>query len=761
MKLTRTILASAALLQASAATAPSARAQTFPALAPSTAPLPASPALDTVTDRRTRLSGNLDDITRRLTAARRSYSEALRSGNTADTDRWNREVTNLEEEQLKLQAHAQDVDSTLSRARSVELSTTARPLVTSEFRSTEPVMARLQLRTAQEELERLEQARQSDTALARRGPRLEAESPARAQLRTMQAEAARLDEAAAATTRALATSSNPAEIQQELDRLNTKKAQLEQDLDRWRGEVETWESKYRQLKEELARMEQDNQPRSQLATIQGELAKITADIAAAQQALQSARAVTLARPPESFPATRFPDATFGARGQDTTYSPRGQETFSARGQEAPYYSPGASGSSGQTGSSGQRSITRRPSSFMPGEDDYDPRDPRMSRRISSRPSVQSQREMELAQEKKDRLVRDIDRLQNRRIQANRDLAIAQRVGNQIETDKATREAASFDDQLRNAQTELTRLEDDLQTKLRGIQRTTIEPSPNDPIQPQDQLIVSVAEDDTLSGVFAVRGAGIVLPRVGRVAVTGKTIAEAEQLIKQALEASQLRIATVTVDRTRPDSMTDVDLSPGGFRSYDPNDLYPQPPPPDKPWDVIYLSGEFNLPGPLRIPPGISPTLLTIVLRSGGLTPSADLQRVRLIRFDGQPQGKVEEFNIQQILQGGTPIDVPLKKDDIIFVPGYTPVVYVTGNVTRPGALRLFQDEPITAYSAILRSGGFSRFANTKKVRVVRDLGNGEKASIPINIKDIQEGRQPDVVLQGRDVVFVPEAFFSF
>jgi polysaccharide export outer membrane protein len=95
------------------------------------------------------------------------------------------------------------------------------------------------------------------------------------------------------------------------------------------------------------------------------------------------------------------------------------------------------------------------------------------------------------------------------------------------------------------------------------------------------------------------------------------------------------------------------------------------------------------------------------------------------------------------------------------IPPFAPVVYVTGNVERPGTLRLFQDETLTAYAAILRAGGFARFANLKKVYVVRDLGNGEKAHIPLNIKDVQRGEAPDIILQGKDIVVVPERFFSF
>jgi protein involved in polysaccharide export with SLBB domain len=177
--------------------------------------------------------------------------------------------------------------------------------------------------------------------------------------------------------------------------------------------------------------------------------------------------------------------------------------------------------------------------------------------------------------------------------------------------------------------------------------------------------------------------------------------------------------------------------------------------------IIYLAGEFITPGPLKIPEGVAPTLITTIIRSGGITPSGDLTRTKLLRIENG-QGAVEEVNVAAILSGNIPpTDIALNPGDIIMIPAFAPVVYVTGNVNKPGTLRLFQDETLTAYSAILRAGGFSRFANLKKCTVVRDLGNGEKIQMPLNVKEIQKGLAPDIVLQGKDIVVVPESFFSF
>jgi protein involved in polysaccharide export with SLBB domain len=248
--------------------------------------------------------------------------------------------------------------------------------------------------------------------------------------------------------------------------------------------------------------------------------------------------------------------------------------------------------------------------------------------------------------------------------------------------------------------------------------------------------VVVLEDDTLNGVYQVRRGGyILMPRVGRVYIAGKDLEGAERAIKTALEDGQIRDGTVMVER------------PLGSAAGD--------------GPVIYLTGEFRNPGPWRIPSGVSPTAVTTILRSGGLTPSADLTQVRILRLvSGQPM--VEEIDVQAIFDGvGLTSDLSLNPGDIVMIPAFANVVYVTGNVAKPGNLRLMPDEELTVMSAILRSGGFARFANRKGVYVLRDRGNGAKQRIPINIGDVQSGKTHDVILESKDIIVVPERFLSF
>jgi protein involved in polysaccharide export with SLBB domain len=320
--------------------------------------------------------------------------------------------------------------------------------------------------------------------------------------------------------------------------------------------------------------------------------------------------------------------------------------------------------------------------------------------------------------------------------ANEKLKHYTTLGNQEEIEKWRIQAENWTARSKAAELELAKVESDIQATVQALQTSFKQSDEGSLLLPGETIEVFVAEDDTLNGPCQIRRGGyIILPRVGRVTLAGKNVTEAEKAIKEALGLSQIKDATVMVERSQG-----VVMGEGA---------------------VIYLAGEFVKPGAWKIPQGISPTIVTTILRSGGLTDSADLTKVRLLRLVNG-QALVEEVNVRAILDGvGLRPDLTLNSGDIVMVPPFANVVYVTGNVLKPSTIKLLPNEELTAHSAILRAGGFARFANRKKVYVLRDQGNGMKKKITINIKDLQANGGKDVVLQSKDVVVVPEKFFSF
>ena len=81
-------------------------------------------------------------------------------------------------------------------------------------------------------------------------------------------------------------------------------------------------------------------------------------------------------------------------------------------------------------------------------------------------------------------------------------------------------------------------------------------------------------------------------------------------------------------------------------------------------------------------------------------------------------------------------------------------IYILGQVTHTGVFPL---EPnMTAVQALSNAGGFTAFANLKKIYVLRSEG-GRKEILPVKYKEVLSGRKPDeeVLLKTGDTIVVP------
>jgi polysaccharide export outer membrane protein len=80
-------------------------------------------------------------------------------------------------------------------------------------------------------------------------------------------------------------------------------------------------------------------------------------------------------------------------------------------------------------------------------------------------------------------------------------------------------------------------------------------------------------------------------------------------------------------------------------------------------------------------------------------------------------------------------------------------VFVTGEVTRPGAMPLLPN--MTVLQAI-SSAGFTQFANVKKIYLLR-TENGRQVKLPFNYKEVVKGDHPEqnIKLRPGDTIVVP------
>ena len=171
---------------------------------------------------------------------------------------------------------------------------------------------------------------------------------------------------------------------------------------------------------------------------------------------------------------------------------------------------------------------------------------------------------------------------------------------------------------------------------------------------------------------------------------------------------------------------------------------------------VQVTGQVKTPGPLSIS-DVPLSLVDAITRSGGTTPDADLQRVRLTRGK---QLYVLDAN-SMLDSGNTKQNVMLQAGDIVNVPDRIDSrVFVMGEVKTPIQLTMIKGR-LSIADALTQSGGIlDTDANPRQIFVMRGMQNNPTTPEVYRL----DMTQPDSImlstqfqLQPMDVVYVGTA----
>jgi len=164
------------------------------------------------------------------------------------------------------------------------------------------------------------------------------------------------------------------------------------------------------------------------------------------------------------------------------------------------------------------------------------------------------------------------------------------------------------------------------------------------------------------------------------------------------------------------------------------------------------SGIFPLSGPMTIIEAISRAGGLFTSRFSGTTEElADLNHSFIIR-----NGEMLPVNFQKLLRAGdTSQNIYLEPDDFIYLPSsLSSQVFVLGRVNGPRPIGFVDNMTLT--TAIGKALGTAPDAHLSQVAIVRGSLTEPKIAI-VNLAAILTGRAPDVLLQARDIVYVPQS----
>jgi polysaccharide biosynthesis/export protein len=248
------------------------------------------------------------------------------------------------------------------------------------------------------------------------------------------------------------------------------------------------------------------------------------------------------------------------------------------------------------------------------------------------------------------------------------------------------------------------------------------------VGPGDVLEVNVFGNDDLSRMPTVQTDGAIsLPLLGEVQVAGLTVGEVQRKITSLLAKDYLVNPQVEVK----------------VREYQSQ--------------YVSVVGEVNSPG--RKPIRGRMRLIDALVESGGFKPSASAE-VLITRvdgtFDGDKRSMMVRISGAATAQDAVNLELPLRNGDIITA---LPKAFVTvdGEVNKPGRYAIESD--LTVTGAVSLAGGLTRFgSNDVKVRRV-DPQSGKVSIIPVDLKDVRNGKKPDVPLLPNDVISVGRRVF--
>lgn len=164
-------------------------------------------------------------------------------------------------------------------------------------------------------------------------------------------------------------------------------------------------------------------------------------------------------------------------------------------------------------------------------------------------------------------------------------------------------------------------------------------------------------------------------------------------------------------------------------------------------DVSVL-GQVKTPGTYSIT--TPQTILKVLSMAGGLTETAD-RNVTVKRRRSSEQIKYYVSNDSK--QALTDL-VMVYPGDIVLV-ARAPMVYVMGDVNRPGGYAITtNDERLGVLQVVAMAGSASKTSIQSHVRIIRATDHGQ-VEMPIRLDQIEKGKQPDVLLQANDIVYVP------
>ncbi|MGD0774089.1 MAG: polysaccharide biosynthesis/export family protein [Candidatus Solibacter sp.] len=258
------------------------------------------------------------------------------------------------------------------------------------------------------------------------------------------------------------------------------------------------------------------------------------------------------------------------------------------------------------------------------------------------------------------------------------------------------------------------------------------------IGPDDTVTIVALNVDEISRAWRISSSGeLSLPLVGQIKAAGKTVEDMQREVasrlKEYVRDPQVMVFLSEI-RSRP----------------------------------VTVSGAVERPGTQQL--AGTTTLYAALVQAGGAKdagPTVTLTRKLAFGRIPDPRARTTEdgaysvidLPLQEVTRGfGEAADLVVFPYDVVTVSQEkrTKMVYVSGDVGRPGAIELVSQDTVSLTKAIVMAGGLTHTSSPGKT-MIRHIGaNGIETALGfVNLKPILSGKAKDLFLSDGDIVTVP------
>jgi polysaccharide export outer membrane protein len=252
--------------------------------------------------------------------------------------------------------------------------------------------------------------------------------------------------------------------------------------------------------------------------------------------------------------------------------------------------------------------------------------------------------------------------------------------------------------------------------------------PFQPVGPEDLLGLQVYDAPEFTRTVRVSEKGSIrLPMLkSEIRVQGLLPNEIEVMVKEALQREQLFV----------DPFVTVNI-------------------------VEYHSRPISVAGAVRTPTIFqaigSVTLMDALARAGGLVPDQAGAEIIVTRPNGDTGAQsIQRIPVKALFDGSDPeLNLKLTGGEVIRVPDVGKII-VSGSVVHPGPVPVLDGVANTVTTAIAQAQGTIQYYS-HTVYIFRPDDKGVRHEIKVDLGKIQARKAPDVQLQARDILYVPDS----